>query len=193
MPINIFQSETVLKFWKMLFIVPRIHIDIRELACFGMKFEISVKFQLVNNRSWSCTGIIIFLCCRFCLALTHLPLDKMAAILADDIFKCIFLNENDRISIQISLKFVPKSSINNKPVLVQVMACRRTGKWCPFCLRLNVLRQASLRTHHPASLEVVQTILRVCLLMPWVALLGCRVALSPHFLPLPSAHGTSSG
>ena len=33
--------------------------------------------------------------------LTHLPLDKMAAILADDIFKCIFLNENDRIPIQI--------------------------------------------------------------------------------------------
>ena len=29
--------------------------------------------------------------------LTHLPLDKMAAILADDIFKCISLNENDRI------------------------------------------------------------------------------------------------
>ena len=27
--------------------------------------------------------------------LTHLPLDKMAANLADDDFKCIFLNEND--------------------------------------------------------------------------------------------------
>ena len=30
----------------------------------------------------------------------------------DDIFKCIFLNENDRIPIQISLKFVPKGPIN---------------------------------------------------------------------------------
>ena len=50
------------------------------------------------------------------MELTHLPLDKIAAILADDIFKCIFLNENDRISIQISLKIVPKSPINNKPV-----------------------------------------------------------------------------
>ena len=38
---------------------------------------------------------------------THLPLDKIAAILADDIFKCIFLNENVWISIKISLKFVP--------------------------------------------------------------------------------------
>ena len=51
----------------------------------------------------------------------------MAAILADDILKCIFLNENDRISIQISLKFVPRSRIDNKPALVQIMAWRRTG------------------------------------------------------------------
>ena len=51
----------------------------------------------------------------------------MATILADDIFKCIFLNENDWISIKISLKFVPRSPIDNKPALVQVMAWRRTG------------------------------------------------------------------
>ena len=51
----------------------------------------------------------------------------MTAILADDIFKCIFLNENDRIPIQISLKFVHRGSIDNKPALVQVMARRRTG------------------------------------------------------------------
>ena len=44
----------------------------------------------------------------------------MAAILVDDIFKCIFLNENDRILIQISLKFVPRSPIDNKPALVQI-------------------------------------------------------------------------
>ena len=51
----------------------------------------------------------------------------MAAILTDDIFKCIFLNENDRIPVQISLKFVPRSPINIKAALVQVMAWRRTG------------------------------------------------------------------
>ena len=48
----------------------------------------------------------------------------MAAILADDIFECIFLNENYRIPIQVSLKFVLRSLIENKPALVQVMA------WC---------------------------------------------------------------
>ena len=47
------------------------------------------------------------------------PLDKMAAIFADDIFKCIFFNENGRILIQISLNvFVPMSPIDNKPALV---------------------------------------------------------------------------
>ena len=51
----------------------------------------------------------------------------MAAILPDAIFKCIFFDENDRIPIQISLKFVLKSPIDNKPAMVQVMAWRRPG------------------------------------------------------------------
>ena len=46
---------------------------------------------------------------------------------ADDIFKCIFLNENAWISLKISLKFVPKVRINNIPALVQMMAWRRPG------------------------------------------------------------------
>ena len=59
--------------------------------------------------------------------LTHLPLDKMAAILAEGIFKWILPNENGKIAIQISLKFVRKSLIDNKPALVQVMAWRPIG------------------------------------------------------------------
>ena len=45
----------------------------------------------------------------------------------DDIFKCIFENENEWISPRISLKFVPKFRINNIPALVQIMAWRRPG------------------------------------------------------------------
>ena len=56
--------------------------------------------------------------------LTHWGRDKMAKF-PDDIFKCIFLNENVWISIKISLKFVPKGPINNIPALVQIMAWRR--------------------------------------------------------------------
>ena len=46
---------------------------------------------------------------------------------ADDVFKCIFLNENVWILLKISLKFVPKGPINNMPSLVQVMTWRRPG------------------------------------------------------------------
>ena len=42
----------------------------------------------------------------------------MAAIFADDIFKRIFLDKNVIISIQYSLKFVPKGPIDNKSALV---------------------------------------------------------------------------
>ena len=42
----------------------------------------------------------------------------------DDIFQCIFMNENAWISIEISLKFVIKGPIYNIPALVQIMA------WC---------------------------------------------------------------
>ena len=45
----------------------------------------------------------------------------------DGIFKCIFLNENAWIPINISLKFVPRGPINNIPALVQIMAWRRSG------------------------------------------------------------------
>ena len=45
----------------------------------------------------------------------------------DDIFKWIFLRENVWISINISLKFVPRGPINNIPTSVQVMAWRRPG------------------------------------------------------------------
>ena len=55
----------------------------------------------------------------------------MDTILADNIFKCIFLNENVWISINISLKFVPKGPINNIPALVQIddglVPARRQG------------------------------------------------------------------
>ena len=46
---------------------------------------------------------------------------------ADDVFKCIFLNENVWILVRISLKFVPNGPINSIPSLVQIMAWRRPG------------------------------------------------------------------
>ena len=44
----------------------------------------------------------------------------------DEIFKCIFLNENVCFTIKISLTFVPSGQINNIPALVQIMALHRS-------------------------------------------------------------------
>ena len=60
----------------------------------------------------------------------------------DDVLKRIFLNENVRISMEISLKFVPKGPMNNIPALVQVMAWRRPGD-----KPLTEARMESLLTH----------------------------------------------
>ena len=46
---------------------------------------------------------------------------------SDDIFKCIFLNDNVRILIKISLNFVANVWINNIPPLVQIMAWHQPG------------------------------------------------------------------
>ena len=50
--------------------------------------------------------------------LANLPLDKIAAILADDISKYIFVNEKFCILINISLTVVSKGQINNIQAVV---------------------------------------------------------------------------
>ena len=57
----------------------------------------------------------------------HIEAEANGRHFADDIFICIFLNENVCISIKIPLKFVPTSPINNTAALVQIMAWRRPG------------------------------------------------------------------
>ena len=60
-------------------------------------------------------------------ALLSSPTRQNGCHLADNFFDCFFLNGNDRIRIQISLKYVPRSPIDIKPALVQVMAWRLTS------------------------------------------------------------------
>ena len=45
----------------------------------------------------------------------------------DSIFEYVFLDQNKWISIEISLQFVAKGSVNNIPALVQIMTWRRPG------------------------------------------------------------------
>ena len=76
--------------------------------------------------------------------LTHWSRDIMfyGHHFADDIFKCISLNENIWILLQILLKLVPEVQINNIPALVSIMAWRRQGD-----KPLSEPMMASLLTH----------------------------------------------
>ena len=64
----------------------------------------------------------------------------------------IFLNENVRISIKISLKFVPKGPINNNPALVQIMAWRWSGDK-PLCEPMTVSYFTDAYMRHSASMS----------------------------------------
>ena len=78
-----------------------------------------IQFILVNytHELW-CTVHVPFNTLRPRQNGRHFP---------DDILKWIFLNENVWITIEISLKIVPKGQINNILALVQIMAWRRPG------------------------------------------------------------------
>ena len=56
--------------------------------------------------------------------LTHLPPGQNGRHLADDNFKCIFINEKFWILINISLRFAPKGPIVKKTALLRIMAWR---------------------------------------------------------------------
>ena len=102
-------------------------IFISKLAVKTIIFHIIITCQMFTIISWSDSQQQSLSTPHWLICSTHFPLDKMAAILSDNIFKCIFLYENYRIPILISPKLVPRSSIDNKPALVQVMAWHRTG------------------------------------------------------------------
>ena len=82
-----------------------------------------------NHHRWilQCTQCLFLSWVTSCVMFNTLRPRQNGRHFADDIFKRIFLNENIWILIKISLKFVPKGSINNIPALVQIMAWRRPG------------------------------------------------------------------
>ena len=94
----------------------------------------------------------------------------MTAILQTAFSNAFFLNENVQIAIQFSLKFVPKGPIDNKSVLVQVMACRRSDDkplskqmmvrllmhmYTSFCL-------SELKYWEPHWVKILRVIWQVC-------------------------------
>ena len=76
----------------------------------------------VNQDLWC----YIALLCYYEL-INKLRLRRKRRQFADDIFKCIFLNENVWIWIKISMKFISKGPIYNISALVQIMAWHQPG------------------------------------------------------------------
>ena len=95
-------------------------------------------------------------------------------LFADDTFKRIFLNENVRISIKTSLKFVPKGPISNIPALVQIMAWRRPGDKL-----LSEPMIVSLSTH-----KYVTRPQWVNLFSCWINSLHAKFCIYLHFMSL---------
>ena len=125
---------------------------------------------------------------------------------ADDTFKRIFLNENVRISIKISLKFVPKGSINNNPALVQIMAWRWSGDkplsepmmvslLTHICITqpqwVNSLWAGDAMSWHKSRSTLAQ-IMACCLTSSSHYLNQCRPAISEALSRLPQSNSTLS-
>ena len=95
------------------------------VLCGGSNVLCHGFLELTNcwkEKKWNFTSTHILISC-----LNTLRPRQNGRHFPDDISKCIFLNENMWIFIEISLKFVPKGLINNIPALVQIMARRRPG------------------------------------------------------------------
>ena len=110
--------------------------SIPQLTIYGAVPSISLY-----KRSWKVTYIQRKSCTNEAVINTLMPRQN-GRHSPHDIVKCIFLNENVWILIEIPLNFVPKCPINNIPALVQKMAWRR-----PSDKPLSEPMMVSLLTH----------------------------------------------
>ena len=102
------------------------------------------------------------------LSLYTLRLRQNGHQFVNDIFKCIFLNENVWISIKISLKFVPKGLINNIPALVLIMAWHWPGNK-PFSelVMVRLLMHVCITQPHWVKQLHVMSCCDMCKIMTW--------------------------
>ena len=106
---------------------------------------------------------------------------------ANDTFKRIFVNENVRISIKISLKFVPKGPFDNIPALVQIMAWRRScDKPLSEPMMVGLLTHICVTRPQWVNGKVVQ---RWTLLKMWVSYASIMIKADLHDATEPLIYG----
>ena len=118
------------------YFLPKNRVFVFQSTCAECKWAFMVNNfseSYTHAESWVIITRLSYICVRLlhhaiCLTLINtLRPRQNDRLFADDTFKRIFFNENIRISIKLSLKFVPKGSINNNPALVLIMAWCRPG------------------------------------------------------------------
>ena len=96
----------------------------------------------------------------------------------DDIFKCIFVNENVWIPIKISLKLVHNGPINNIPALVQIMAwCRAGAKPLSEPMMVSLLTHICVPRPHWVKQHHVLVFLTLSVWFGYILPINCM-----HFL-----------
>ena len=95
---------------------------------FFKKCDLQTKNQTPGQQDWLSICSNCMLVWRQYSKNTHSHIEaKIGRHVTEDNFKCIFMNENVRISTKISSMFILKGPISNIPALVQIMAWRRPG------------------------------------------------------------------
>ena len=124
--------------FKPIFLNENVWIPIKISPKFVPKDPINNIPALVQIMAWPRSGdkplsepMMVSLPTHICVTrpqwVNTLRLRQNGRHFADDTLKPIFLNENIRILIKISLKLVPKVPVNNFSALVQIMAWRWPG------------------------------------------------------------------
>ena len=139
-----------------------------------VKYGVIITWQfLQNTQNRKLEACLSNLCCSFVVGMLpegrHGLVNSLRPIrnrrhFVDDIFKCIFLNENIWILIKISLKFIPKGSINNIPALVQIMAWHQPGNK-PLSEPMMIILLMHICVTWPQIINPIPSIL--FLLMTW--------------------------
>ena len=112
---------------------------------------------------------------------------------ADDVLKCIFLNENVWISLKIPLKFVPRGPINNILALVQIMAWRWPGAK-PLSEPMLVFVPTHICVTRPQWVKSTSEVSSFILSLFAYMFFGCLTfTLNPVFLPEAPASQVEEG
>ena len=112
----------------------------REINSLNIGFFLWIIDFVINLRKL--TGLLLYKTC----VQTYSSMGKMANIFVDNICKCILLNENMHIFLQILLSFFVQSSVDNKWTLVHIMSwCQRDDKPLPEPMVTKILRKQSVR------------------------------------------------